>query len=89
MPFATVRPTRGKERKIGAWVVDDHRNGCRFHYNTAAGDLAKVQGETQGLLFRIKEGPPRPGLLADAEALAARQRKAWARLDRQARQAAK
>jgi hypothetical protein len=49
-----------------------------------AGDLAKVQGETQGLLFRIREGPPRPGLLADTEALAARKRKEWLRLNRRA-----
>jgi hypothetical protein len=47
-----------------------------------AGDLAKVQGETQGLLLRLRRGPARRELLTAAEALAARQRKQWERLNR-------
>ena len=51
-----------------------------------AEDLAKVQGETQGLLLRIRQWPLPHGLLADA--LAARQQKAWERLNKRARRRA-
>jgi hypothetical protein len=49
-------------------------------------DLVMCMGQTQGLLFNIRQGRPRPALLAEAEALSARQRKAWARLTRRVKQ---
>jgi hypothetical protein len=51
--------------------------------------LAKHMGETQGLLVRLRQGSHSPDLLAGAEALAARQRKAWVRLNRRAKLKAK
>jgi hypothetical protein len=54
-----------------------------------ADDLAKIMGETQGLLVRLRQGSHSQDLLVGAGNLAARQRKEWVRLNRRVRRLAK
>jgi hypothetical protein len=62
MPFATIQPTRGKERKIAPWVLVDHRNGCRFLYHDREGALR--------LAAKIEQAEADfPRFLADVKAL--------------------